>query len=141
MENSSASHRSATLNLPNEFSAQDRAFITKLSDALHLDVSWDAYDERDQNLVTWRFPRFSHQVEQEKGEGEDVIINEDGSNSDWEDEDSGDDDEARAAVDRVLKKYEKAPVVDLDAQGSFDERHERSIKEKMDEWKRGYYQV
>ena len=141
----SASHyRSARLALPNEFPARDRTFITKLSDELHLDVGWDEYDQ-DQNLVTWKFPRLSDQVEQEKGEGEgkEIVIERDGStsNSEWEDEPSGDDDEAHAAVDRVLKKYEKAPVIDLDSQGSFDERHERSIKEKMDEWKRGYYQV
>ena len=139
----SASHyRSARLALPNEFPARDRAFITKLSEELHLDVGWDEYDQ-DQNLVTWRFPKLSHQVEEENGEGEETVIEQDGStsNSEWEDEASGDDDEANAAVDRVLKKYEKAHVVDLDAQGSFDERHERSVKEKMDEWKRGYYRV
>lgn len=45
------------------------------------------------------------------------------------------------AVDRVLKKYEKAPVMDKDAEGTFDERHAQAVKEKMDEWKRGYYQV
>lgn len=59
--------------------------------------------------------------------------------SEWEDE--GDDEESRAAVDRVLKKYEKAPVADADEEGSFDERYKRSVQEKMDEWKRGYYQV
>ena len=128
-------YRSARLALPNEFPARDRAFITKLSDELHLDVGWDEYDQ-DRNLVTWRFPR---RVEEE---GEEVIVEKDeSSNSDWEDEASGDDDEANTAVNRVLKKYEKAPVADLDAQGSFDERHERSVKEKMDEWKRGYYRV
>ena len=139
----SASHyRSARLALPNEFPARDRVFITKLSEELHLDVGWDEYDQ-DQNLVTWRFPRLSHQVEDEKEEEGELIIEQDGStsNSEWEDEASGDDDEANAAVDRVLKKYEKAPVIDLDAQGSFDERHERSVKEKMDEWKRSYYGV
>jgi 5'-3' exoribonuclease 1 len=136
----SVSHyRSARLALPNEFPARDRAFITKLSEELHLNVGWDEYDQ-DRNLVTWRFPRLSHQVEREKG-GEEMVIERDGStsNSEWEDELSGDDDEAHAAVDRALKKYEKAPVVDLDAQGRFDERHERSVKKKMDEWKRGYY--
>ena len=46
-----------------------------------------------------------------------------------------DEEEAKAAVDRVLKKYEKANV--LDAEGSFDERHERLAKEK----KRDYYRV
>ena len=135
-------HRSARLALPNEFPARDRVFITKFSEELHLDVGWDEYDQ-DQNLVTWRFPKLSHKVEEEKEEGGEMVIEQDGStsNSEWEDEASGDDDEAHAAVDRVLKKYEKAPVVDLDAQGSFDERHERSVKEKMDEWKRGYYKV
>jgi hypothetical protein len=44
--------------------------------------------------------------------------------------------EARAAVERVLKKYEKAIV--SDAEGSFDERHERLVKENV--WKR-YYRV
>ena len=139
---SASHHRSARLALPNQFPARDRAFITKLSEELHLDVGWDEYD-RNQNLVTWRLPRLSHQVGDEKEEEGGITIEEDGStaNSEWEDEASGDDDEAHAAVDRVLKKYEKAPVVDLDAQGSFDERHERSVKEKMDEWKRGYYRV
>ena len=49
--------------------------------------------------------------------------------------DTEDEEEAKAAVDRVLKKYEKANV--LDAEGSFDERHERLAKEK----KRDYYRV
>ena len=143
----SASHyRAARLALPNDFPARDRVFITKLSEELHLDVGWDEYDEQDQNLVTWRFPSLhggGDDQGEEEGEAEETIVEQDGatSNSEWEDEASGDDDEAHAAVDRVLKKYEKAPVVDLDAQGSFDERYERSVKEKMDEWKRGYYQV
>ena len=53
----------------------------------------------------------------------------------WEDED---DEESRAAVDRVLNKYEKAKVMEDDNEGDFDRRYEASIKEKMDEWKRGY---
>ena len=138
----SASHyRAARLALPNEFPARDRAFITKLSEELHLDVGWDEYDQ-DQNLVTWRLPRVSQEGEEGDGEKE-LIVEQDGStsNSEWEDEASGDDDEAYAAVDRVLKKYEKAPVVDLDTEGSFDERYEKSVQDKMDEWKRGYYRV
>jgi hypothetical protein len=101
--------------------------------------------------VTRRLPRLSHQVEEGKEEGAGKIVEQDGftSNSAWEDEasddsdDGDDDDEANAAqaVDRVLKKYEKAPVVDLNAQGSFDGRHGRSVKEKMGGWKRGYYRV
>ena len=145
-------YRAARLALPNDFPARDRMFVTKLSHDLRLQVGWDEYDDQDQNLVTWRFPRLSNGVgdevvreeEEEEEEEEEVIVEQEGSgsNSEWEDEPtSEDDDEAYAAVDRVLKKYEKAPVVDLDSQGGFDERYERSVKEKMDEWKRGYYQV
>jgi 5'-3' exoribonuclease 1 len=55
-------------------------------------------------------------------------------------DDDEDDDEESKAVDRVLKKYEKAQVMD-DDEGRFDARYERSMKEKMDEWKRDYYKV
>jgi 5'-3' exoribonuclease 1 len=41
-------------------------------------------------------------------------------------------------VDRVLKKYGKAQVTGDDEGGGFDARYERSVKKKMDEWKRGY---
>ena len=130
----SASHyRAARLALPNQFPAKDRAFITKLSQDLHLSLQWDEYDEQDVNLVTWRFPRTLDDGEVEE------VEEEGGENSEWEDAD--DDEESHAAVDRVLKKYEKAPVADPDAEGDFDARYEHSIKEKMDEWKRGYYQV
>ena len=44
-------------------------------------------------------------------------------------------------MDRVLKKYAKAPVHDEDEGGGFDARHDRAMEEKMDEWKRGYYKV
>ena len=130
---SASQYRAARLALPNQFPAKDRAFITKLSQDLHLSVQWDEYDEQDVNLVTWRFPRTL-------GDGEVDEVEEDGGeNSEWEDAD--DDEESHAAVDRVLKKYEKAPVADPDAEGDFAARYENSIKEKMDEWKRGYYQV
>lgn len=144
----SPSHfRAARLALPNDFPARDRHFISSLSADLHLSVQWDEYDEQDVNLVTWRFPRVVDDGKgkpESKKETEEVV--EDGAeeNSDeWEDEedDEEEDAESRVAVDRVLKKYEKAPVEDLDAQSTFDERYERSVKEKMDEWKRGYYQV
>ncbi|KAH9481103.1 5'-3' exoribonuclease 1 [Psilocybe cubensis] len=124
-------YRAAMLAMPNQFPAKDRQFITKLSEDLHLSVRWDEYDDQDVNLVTWRFPRALDEDEIKEGEN-----GTDGS--EWEDD--ADDDESRAAVDRVLKKYEKARVVDPDEEGSFDERYKRSVQEKMDEWKRGYYQ-
>lgn len=132
----SASHyRAARLTMVNSFPARERVFITKLTEDLHLSVTWDEFDEEDRNLVTWRFPRAladePETSEQKDGE----------QDSEWEDEEEGEDEESKAAVDRVLKKYEKAPVEDVDADGTFDERYGRSVKEKMDEWKRGYYKV
>ena len=63
---------------------------------------------------------------------------EDDGDDAWEDED---DEESRAAVDRVLAKYEKAKVADNDQPGDFDARYEQSMIDKMDEWKRNYYKV
>lgn len=135
LENTSASHiRAPKLSLPNVFPSRDRTFIAKLSEDLYLDVTWDEYDEQDQNLVTWRLP-------QALCEDDSELLVESAEDEDTEWEDAEDDAEARAAVDRVLKKYEKAFVADPDAEGTFDERHERSIKEKMDAWKRDYYRV
>ncbi|KAG2018391.1 exonuclease II [Coprinopsis cinerea AmutBmut pab1-1] len=118
--------KAARLEMVNDFPARERAFITQLSQDLHLSLRWDEYDEEDNNVVTWRFPRaleVSEDAEDEEGEWEDMQ----------------EDEENVIAVDRVLNKYEKAPVEDPDAEGDFDARYERSIKEKMDEWKRSYY--
>ncbi|KAG6840893.1 hypothetical protein C0991_003417 [Blastosporella zonata] len=136
--------RSARLAMPNDFPARERKFIEQLAEDLHLSVRWDEYDEQDVNLVTWRFPGASDEpapaetngtaTPNGKGEGEG-----EGEEGDWEDVDE-EDEESKAAVDRVLKKYEKAHVAHDDEGGGFDERHARSVREKMDEWKRGYYQ-
>lgn len=118
--------RAARLAMPNSFSARDRKFITDLSTSLHMTASWDEYDDQDQNLVCWRFP-FNATTDED---------------AEWEDVDEDDEDnEGDKAVDRVLKKYNKAPVLDTHDVAAFEERHNRSIQEKMDEWKRGYYQV
>ncbi|PPQ66718.1 hypothetical protein CVT24_008819 [Panaeolus cyanescens] len=127
----SAVAKATKLALKNDFPARDRTFITKLANDLHLSLRWDEYDEKDENVVTLRLPGASD-------EGEAPPEDEDDGEGEWEDVDS--ESESRAAVDRVLKKYERAPVSDPDAEGTFDERHDRSIKAKMDEWKRNYYQ-
>lgn len=131
------SSRPAKLSLPNLFPARDRAFVTKLSTDLHLNVAWDEYDDLDQNLVTWRIP--GALPEDEDGGGQVVESGEGEDESAWED--AEDDEEAMAAIDRVLRKYEKATVVDPDLEGSFDERHDRMVKERMNQWKRDYYRV
>ena len=133
--------RKSRLTMPNTFAAGDRKFINDLADDLHLSLTWDEYDEQDQNLVTWRFPGELEEPVPETGDSNGKVEGEDESDDDdeaWEDEE---DEESRAAVDRVLQKYEKAKVKEDDKEGDFDARYELSIKEKMDEWKRGYYKV
>jgi 5'-3' exoribonuclease 1 len=138
MENRAMSSRGEKFTLPNVFPARDRKFIVKLSDDLHLNVAWDEYDDQDQNLVTWRFPGALANDDDEPGDDQ-AVEDEGGDENEWED--TEDDEEAMAAVDRVLEKYEKATVMDPDAEGSFDERHDRRVKKKMDDWKRDYYRV
>ncbi|KAK2459914.1 hypothetical protein APHAL10511_008114 [Amanita phalloides] len=127
-----------TLTMPNDFSARERAFISRLADDLHLNVTWDEYDEDDVNVVTWKVPGVLER--QSHVNGGEVIQEEeaDEDGGEWEDDD-GDDAESRAAIDRVLQKYEKAQVMDEDADGDFDGRYEQLMQEKMDEWKRNYY--
>jgi len=126
--------------MPNIFPARERQFINKLAEDLHLSLTWDEYDEYDQNLVTWRFPGELEeplpQGPQDSADAADAETS--GEDDEWEDED---DEESRAAVDRVLAKYEKAKVAEEDKEGDFDARYELSVKEKMDEWKRNYYKV
>ncbi|KAJ7608732.1 exonuclease II [Roridomyces roridus] len=139
MENRNESKRStAKLTMRNEFAARERKFIGTLAEELHLGLRWDEFDEEDRSLVTWRFP--GALVDEEGDGGQQNGHQED--EGEWEDvdEDEEDDEEGREAVERILKKYEKAHVADDDEDGGFDARHERSVKEKMDEWKRGYYQ-
>ncbi|KAJ7157550.1 exonuclease II [Mycena crocata] len=134
----------AMLAMRNDFPARERKFITTLAEDLHLGLRWDEFDEEDRNLVTWRFPGALLEEGGMDG-GKQNGHQEEGGEGDWEDvdndgEDDEEDAEGRAAVERVLKKYEKAHVADDDEDGGFDARHDRSIREKMDEWKRGYYQ-
>jgi 5'-3' exoribonuclease 1 len=125
--------RMARLAMPNTFPARDRSFITKLAGDLHLSLTWDEYDEQDQNMATFRFPSaiLDSDVDDDGG------IEDDGE---WEDEDDATDAEAESAVDRVLAKYSKMKVTE-DGEVDFDERYEKKVKEKMDAWKREYYRV
>ena len=117
--------RNAELSMPNMFSAGERAFLTNLAQDLHLTLSWDEYDDEDQNLIVLRFP----------GVLESPLDDEDSES------DSQDEAEATAAVDRVLRKYDKANVLTENVEANFDSREELRLKQKMDEWKRTYYWV
>lgn len=134
--------------MPNTFPARERRFITDLAAELHLDVSWDGYDDEDQNLVVFRLPGASQNGGSKATNGTkgstppEVEQDGDDDNEDWVDEsdESEEEPEALEAVDRVLKKYERAKVAD-EEEDDFDIRHERALQERMDEWKRGYYRV
>ncbi|KAF8738458.1 hypothetical protein AX14_011448 [Amanita brunnescens Koide BX004] len=133
LENRGGPVNRPALTMPNDFSARERAFVDRLAEELHLGLTWDEYDEEDVNVVTWRLPEAVEQHSALNGNGVDENVNDE---DEWEDED---DEESHAAVDRVLQKYEKAQVMDEDADGGFDARYEQSVKLKMDEWKREYY--
>ena len=99
-----AQYRSARLSMPNTFPARECQFIRTLAEDLHLLVTWDEYDEDDQNIVTWQFPGALEQPLPEEAQKTNSDAEGEGE---WEDVD---DDEESKAVDRVLKKYEKAQV-------------------------------
>ncbi|XP_006459675.1 hypothetical protein AGABI2DRAFT_184268 [Agaricus bisporus var. bisporus H97] len=152
--------KAGKLTMLNTFPASERAFVTRLAEELHLSLRFDEFDENDNNILTLTLPGVqeddedggvSKNEEEKEANGtssSDAEVVEESSggppDSDWEDtsgdDDDADNEESRIAVDRVLNKYDKAPAFDDEEGGGFDARHERSIREKMDEWKRGYYQ-
>jgi 5'-3' exoribonuclease 1 len=110
------------LSFVNSFPARDKAFLTKIAQDLHLELTWDEYDEQDRNLAVLRIPSLA-------GAG----VNQDDDDSD-EDEDEG-----RIAVDRILFKYNRMSI--LEDEGTSEERYEAALKGRMDTWKRDYYRV
>lgn len=114
--------RTARLPFVNDLPASDKRFITNLALELHLEIAWDEYDEQDQNLIVLRLPASLAESEDEGEQG-----------AEWEDED---DEESKAAIDRVLRKYNQSNVLDDDG---FDDRYETALQQKMDEWKDRYY--
>lgn len=142
--------REGTLAMTNTFPAREREFIKRLAEDLHLDLRWDEFDENDNNILTWCFPGLSEDKYTEENLNENAasatIVDEVVDcppDSEWEDvsDEDEDNEESSAATDRILQKYEEAPIFDEEADGGFEARHQRLIKEKMDEWKLGYYQV
>ena len=49
---------------------RDREFISTLGTDLRLSVSWDEYDEEDQNLGTWHVPGSMEEPIAELGSGQ-----------------------------------------------------------------------
>jgi 5'-3' exoribonuclease 1 len=121
----SSEQREVKLSLPNTFGARERAFITKLADDFHLELSWDEYDEEDQNLAVLQFPGAFEPPSDEK-------VSESGSQGGVD---------TTAAVDCALRKYDEAKILMETLDDNFDSREGDKLKQKMDDWKRAYYAV
>ncbi|KAJ9097377.1 hypothetical protein QFC19_006846 [Naganishia cerealis] len=126
----------ANLTLVNHYNARDRRFIQELADALNLDLAWDEVDEYGQNLIVIR-PSKPTSSKQPSDDG-DVLSDEDLSDEPVDASSSDDDIESQEAIQRVIAKYEKAKVVEI--QGDPDEHREVTLRNKLEEWKKGYYE-
>ncbi|KAG8953065.1 hypothetical protein FRC04_003012 [Tulasnella sp. 424] len=106
----------ASVAFVNDFPARDRMFLVKLAADLHLTLTWDEYDEEDRNLATLYPPE-----------------------PDADEEEESEDEEAIAAVDRVLRKYERAGLIDRHDTEAFNAREQGRLQERMTAWKEDYY--
>lgn len=110
---------SSPLDLPPTLPARDRTFVEQLADELKL--PWSSIDNDDGD----RFMRL--QLPQTQGDDDD-------------DEEDEEDEEASMAVQRIIRKYEKATVQEMTSEES-----QKAAQEKYDEeflaWKNKYYQT
>lgn len=102
-------------NIPVETKAEDRKFVEELADALRLKC------ERVENEAGDIYLQLSFHQEPEEDE-------------------SDEDEEASAAIFRVLRQYDKAPVVDISAD-DVEAEMQRKYDEKFYNWKNDYYKV
>lgn len=119
---------------PARYPARDRRFLQDLADELRMSISFDEFDENDENIIVLSFDPESvglMQADNEAGADDD---------GEWED-DEEDDREWKEAIERVLKKYEKAPVKEDVTEEDFEDQYAKTLNEKMDNWKREYYKV
>ncbi len=132
---------SEKLEFVNDFPARDRRFLQELGDALHLEVAWDEADEYGQNLVVLR-PTPLDAAAATNGNTEEKVetAEEDATSDENEEESSEPDHESKAAIERVLNKYQQAKVVD-DTVEDFEESYEAKLQGKLEEWKHDYYKV
>lgn len=101
--------------------AGDRKFLGRLATDLGLEISFDEYDpEADAPAIA---------ISRRAPLGDDD-----------NDNDDGEDDESRAAIDRVLTKYENAKTEDAsDEMADEEEEYNRLLSEKHKQIKREYY--
>ncbi|KAG9245415.1 XRN 5'-3' exonuclease N-terminus-domain-containing protein [Calycina marina] len=106
--------KSEALDLPVDLAAADRKFVQDLADSLHLE--WRTVeDEEGRRNIHLSFPA--------------KLIDEEGEEED---------EESQIAVNRVVKQYDKAPVIDQ-TQEQAREEMDRIYEVKFREWKDNYY--
>jgi len=106
------------LDFPPSLPARDRAFVEQLADALR--VPWSTIENENGD----RFMRL--QLPQPEKDDDD------------EDSDDDDDEEATLAVQRIIRKYEKAKVQEMTSEEA-QQAAEKKYEEKFQEWKDNYY--
>lgn len=116
----------AQVQFPAVYPARDRRFLQDLANALHLSIAFDEFDDNDEPVIVLRFDEdvFASMMEELSLNGKEE------EGGEWKD-----------AVDRVLKKYEKAQTLEDQSESDFEEAYEAKLKEKMHVWKKEYYQV
>jgi 5'-3' exoribonuclease 1 len=108
------------LDFPPTLPARDRTFVEQLADALRLPWSTTENENGD------RFMRL--QLPQPEKDDDD----------DDDDSDDDDDEEATLAVQRIIRKYEKAKVQEMTSEEA-QQAAEKKYEEKFQEWKDNYY--
>lgn len=103
-------------DLPVEYPAKDRKFVEELADSLRLQCLRVADDKGDFHLQLSLCPVAP------------------------EDEEDSEDEEGKAAVDRILRGYERAQVVDISAEEQ-EEVLKKRYEERFIKWKDDYYKV
>ncbi|KAJ5573751.1 uncharacterized protein N7459_008178 [Penicillium hispanicum] len=104
------------LDFPPTLPARDRAFVEKLADDLRLPWSTTENENGD------RFMRLQHPQPP----------------TDNDDDDEDEDEEASMAVQRIIRKYEKAKIQDMTAEEA-QQAAEKKYEAKFHEWKDNYY--
>lgn len=104
-----------TLDLGTQLKAEDRKFVQNLAEAVNIQWSTKEDDEGDRHLVL-TFP-------ETPGDSDDP---------------DGEDEEAQAAVLRIIRRYDNAQVVDLTAADAQAEM-EAKYQQKFQDWKNEYY--
>ncbi|KAF1346022.1 XRN 5'-3' exonuclease N-terminus-domain-containing protein [Delphinella strobiligena] len=103
------------LALPASLPARDRKFVEELAESLHLQWKSVADEQGERHLELSFHPRPEH-----------------------DDSDDEEDEEAHTALLRVMKRYDKAQIVDVSAEEA-QRQMEKKYEEKFNSWKDQHY--